>query len=100
MTLEELLETIAPVEYDKLAKYSKTSISLITLFINYSKGQDQASNLVAKNIVLNQVISGKCVNSLEKPKTQAYKYTSKSGVTPKADPAMKNSFSGKISKPF
>jgi len=60
MTIRELLENVAPTEFEKLTKYNKNN-------------DDEAARIVAKNIVLNKVIAGKCIHSIEKSKTTAYR---------------------------
>ncbi len=76
MTIRELLENVAPTEYEKLTKYNKNSTIIdfrnMNLIVS-SLDDDEAARIVAKNIVLNKVIAGRCIHSIEKSKTTAYR---------------------------
>ena len=73
MTIRELLENVAPTEYEKLTKYTKNSIDFFQFKNNMNIDDDEAAKIVAKNIVLNKVIAGKCIHSIQKSTTSAYR---------------------------
>ncbi len=75
MTMTELLETVAPTEYERLSNFNRSCKEIRKRLEFIELGSHDAGKIVAKNIILNKILVGRCINPMERPKTQAYKLT-------------------------